>query len=260
MSSHPSSAFKSGMNRVMGTVMGAVFGLAVTQWLPIRQPGLIVLVLTLWVFVCAFNRGSATYGEVAVSAALTVRHGTARALSSCSCYRCLPTPYQHTTHTPPLTHTLSPSQAPIVVVGPVVGSSGAVVRISQVILGTVIYVVVDNLFFPVRAKLLLRAQLCESVRDVLHLCREGLAPFLREVSERKEGPADWLVGWTRLGWASYRVVADTALLPNRQPDPHAGSVVEADINELDAPEKIRSALQKEALFIALATGQCIGMR
>lgn len=31
MSSHPSSAFKSGVNRVMGTVMGAVFGLAVTQ-------------------------------------------------------------------------------------------------------------------------------------------------------------------------------------------------------------------------------------
>lgn len=31
MSSHPSSAFKSGMNRVMGTVMGAIFGLAVTQ-------------------------------------------------------------------------------------------------------------------------------------------------------------------------------------------------------------------------------------
>jgi hypothetical protein len=129
-----------------------------------------------------------------------------------------------------------------VVVGPVVGSSGAVVRISQVILGTVIYVVTDNLFFPVvrastspsvcacvrvcawicpccvscrvvpiprpfvvafkqqnirhlihpnpqtpkqplpqRAKLLLRAQLCESVRDFLHLCREGLATFLREV-------------------------------------------------------------------------------
>lgn len=35
------------------------------------------------------------------------------------------------------------------VVGPVVGSSGALVRISQVILGTVLYVVTDNLFFPV---------------------------------------------------------------------------------------------------------------
>lgn len=102
MSSHPSSAFKSGMNRVMGTVMGAIFGLAVTQvgplvsfsycllirgrprlsprrhtntqqqWAPIHESSLIVLVLTLWVFICAFNRGSATYGEVAVSAALTV--------------------------------------------------------------------------------------------------------------------------------------------------------------------------------------------
>ena len=67
------------------------------------------------------------------------------------------------------------------VVGPVVGSSGAVVRISQVILGTVIYVVTDNLIFPVRAKLLLRAQLCESVRDILHLCRQGLATFIAEV-------------------------------------------------------------------------------
>ncbi len=73
MSSHPSSAFKSGMNRVMGTVMGAIFGMAVTQWCPIHHPALIVLVLTLWVFICDFNRGSATYGEVAVSAALTVR-------------------------------------------------------------------------------------------------------------------------------------------------------------------------------------------
>lgn len=43
------------------------------QWAPIHESSLIVLVLTLWVFICAFNRGSATYGEVAISAALTVR-------------------------------------------------------------------------------------------------------------------------------------------------------------------------------------------
>lgn len=43
------------------------------QWYPIREGSVIVVVLTLWVFVCAFSRGSATYGEVAVSAALTVR-------------------------------------------------------------------------------------------------------------------------------------------------------------------------------------------
>jgi hypothetical protein len=53
-----------------------------SQWCPIHQPALIVLVLTLWVFICAFNRGSATYGEVAVSAALTVRVVPLRV---CSC-------------------------------------------------------------------------------------------------------------------------------------------------------------------------------
>jgi len=138
MSSHPSSAFKSGANRVQGTVLGAVMGMAVTTWAPIHNKALIVLVLTLWVFICAFNRGSPTYGEVAVSAALT---------------------------------------APIVVVGPVIGSSGAVVRISQVILGTVIYVAVDNLIFPTRAKLLLRTELCTAVQKLLGLCKDGLATF-----------------------------------------------------------------------------------
>jgi len=138
MSSHPSSAFKSGANRVQGTVLGAVMGMAVTTWAPIHNKALIVLVLTLWVFICAFNRGSPTYGEVAVSAALT---------------------------------------APIVVVGPVVGSSGAVVRISQVILGTVIYVAVDNLIFPTRAKLLLRTEMVDAVHKLLGLCKDGLATF-----------------------------------------------------------------------------------
>lgn len=37
----------------------------------------------------------------------------------------------------------------------------------------------------------------------------------------------------------------------------AGSLVDAELHELDVPEKIRSALQKEALFIALATGRCV---
>eukprot|EP00624_Nannochloropsis_granulata_P003238 evm.model.NODE_2639_length_36550_cov_21.569138.10 len=149
MSSHPSSAFKSGANRVQGTVLGAVMGMAVTTWAPIHNKALIVLVLTLWVFICAFNRGSPTYGEVAVSAALT---------------------------------------APIVVVGPVIGSSGAVVRISQVILGTVIYVAVDNLIFPTRAKLLLRTEMCTAVQKLLGLCRDGLATF-RVGVEMGRGPS-----------------------------------------------------------------------
>lgn len=103
-----------------------------------------MLVLTLWVFVCAFNRGSATYGEVAVSAALTVRTNVLHRTT---------TGGFGLVHTPPTNKSkpnqTNPQQAPIVVVGPVVGSSGAVVRISQVILGTVIYVITDNLFFPV---------------------------------------------------------------------------------------------------------------
>lgn len=72
MSSHPSSAFRSGANRIQGTVLGAVFGLGVTQWFLIHHPIGILVILTAWVFVCAFNKGSASYGEVAVSAALTV--------------------------------------------------------------------------------------------------------------------------------------------------------------------------------------------
>lgn len=183
MSSHPSSAFKSGANRAQGTVLGAIFGLAVTQWAPIRSPVLIVMVLTLWVFICDFNRGSPTYGEVAVSAALT---------------------------------------APIVVVGPVVGSSGAVVRISQVILGTVIYVALDNLIFPVRAKLLLRAQLVESVQHILRLCQDGLATFL----------------------------VDSSTLRG-----NGGSLLDYDITQQDNTEKIRDGLQKEALYISLASDE-----
>ena len=98
--------------------------------------------MTLWVFICAFNRGSATYGEVAVSAALTVRVD--------GCYNGATTMWAcHKTHHPYSRHTRQHQQAPIVVVGPVVGSSGALVRISQVILGTVIYVITDHLFFPV---------------------------------------------------------------------------------------------------------------
>jgi hypothetical protein len=40
-------------------------------------------------------------------------------------------------------------------------------------------------------------------------------------------------------------------------EPRAGSLVEADIKELDVPEKIRLALGKEALFISLATGASV---
>jgi hypothetical protein len=143
MSSHPSSAFKSGANRVQGTVLGAVMGMAVTTWAPVVNKVAIVFILTAWVFVCAFSRGSRTYGEAATSAGLT---------------------------------------APIIVIGPVVGSSGAVVRISQVILGTVIYVGVDNLIFPTRAKILLRSQLCESVEKLGKLCRDGMAIFQTEIA------------------------------------------------------------------------------
>ncbi len=210
MSSHPSSAFKSGANRIQGTVLGAVMGLAVTTWAPIHDKAVIVLVLTLWVFVCAFNRGSPTYGEVAVSAALT---------------------------------------APIVVVGPVIGSSGAVVRISQVILGTVIYVAVDNLLFPTRAKLLLRTQLCQAVQDLLRLCADGLATFRATTAN------------TRLATTSNGENGSSTYAP---PDatavaiPAADSKAEAAAAEVrmqEGTEAIRQALLKEALYISLATDE-----
>lgn len=107
-----------------------------------------------------------------------------------------------------------------------------------------------------RAKLLLRAQLCESVRDFLHLCREGLATFLREVrSVGSSSRQDVRVAARSIHPPHHDThTTTTNTQPRPQPGPRAGSVVEADINELDVPEKIRSALQKEALFIVLATG------
>lgn len=77
-------------------------------------------------------------------------------------WACHKTHHNHSHHTNHQHH-----QAPIVVVGPVVGSSGALVRISQVILGTVLYVVTDNLFFPV-------------VRAVSRLCPLTALPLSRD--------------------------------------------------------------------------------
>ena len=70
-------------------------------------------------------------------------------------------------------------QAPIIVVGPVVGVNGLVVRTIQVILGTMCYIVVDLLFFPVRAKLKLREEIIGSVTAFLKVWKEGLAVFQR---------------------------------------------------------------------------------
>lgn len=76
MSSHPASSFRSGVNRVLGTVMGATYGMALMEWLKVRDHTAIVLLLTLWVLFCGLHRTSKTYGEAAVSAALTVRRQT----------------------------------------------------------------------------------------------------------------------------------------------------------------------------------------
>ena len=84
------------------------------------------------------------------------------------------------------------------------------------------------------------------MRDFLHLCREGLATFLREVRR--------FSFYFCIKSLAHALQVSRIDKNKRQPDARAGSMVDADINDLDVPEKIRSALQKEALFIALATG------
>jgi hypothetical protein len=76
--------------RVEGTAVGSIYGLAVLEWLGgVTRPVAVVAALTLWVFVCSFCGTSPTQGQAAVIAAMT---------------------------------------APVVLVGPVIGSLGAIAR------------------------------------------------------------------------------------------------------------------------------------
>jgi uncharacterized membrane protein YgaE (UPF0421/DUF939 family) len=56
MSSFVSSSFNSARARIQGTALGAVFGVLITTWIPIRDFIWKMAALSLWVFVCGFNK------------------------------------------------------------------------------------------------------------------------------------------------------------------------------------------------------------
>ena len=147
-SSHPGSSFKGGANRIQGTALGAMFGF-ITDWLNLNSPVAVVVSLTLWTFICCFNGASPDYGPIATVAAVT---------------------------------------AAIILVGPyhVAIGQGALFRVQQTILGIVLYVAIDNLIFPARAKLQLRREVAACIDVFRNLWQETLDLFLQKTTEPVE--------------------------------------------------------------------------
>ena len=52
MSPHPSSSFKSGFNRIQGTVLGSIYGMAILEWCRVKSRLGILISLSIWVFLC----------------------------------------------------------------------------------------------------------------------------------------------------------------------------------------------------------------
>lgn len=65
-----SSSFRSGANRIQGTLLGSIFGFYC--WRFMVDSYYHSVLLSLWVFFCGISKSSVTYGEVMMSAALTV--------------------------------------------------------------------------------------------------------------------------------------------------------------------------------------------
>lgn len=124
LTSHPGSSFRSAWNRIQGTVLGGMAGIAALGWCGLTSPFAIVAFITVWTLFCCFSRRSSVYGEAAVTAALT---------------------------------------APVIMLGPVGGEQGVMLRVEQTVLGCLIYSLIDNLLYPVRAKLDLRRELVASL-------------------------------------------------------------------------------------------------
>lgn len=140
ISSHPGSSFRSACSRVQGTVVGGVAGMGALKWLGAKSPPAQVAVIALWTFACAWHRSSALYGDAAIVAAFTL---------------------------------------PIIMLGPILGEPGAMLRVEQTVLGAVIYAGVDNLCFPVRAKCDLRAELAAAFGTLKELWARSFSIFLQ---------------------------------------------------------------------------------
>jgi len=145
LSPYPSSSFRTGLNRIQGTVFGCVYAMATLDWFEVRHSAWIVIAITLWVFVCNYCRLSPSYGEVSAIAATT---------------------------------------APIIILGPGPVDTRAMQRIEHIILGVVLYVIIDMAIYPVRAKLLLRNDLAASIANFASLWQSTLSIFL----QRKDRP------------------------------------------------------------------------
>ncbi len=113
-------------------------GIAALEWCGLTNPPAIMMFISFWTLVCCFSRRSAVYGETAVVAALT---------------------------------------APIIMLGPVSGEVGAMLRVERTVLGCLIYSLIDNLFWPKRAKLDLRRELVVSLEYFLELWTSAFGVF-----------------------------------------------------------------------------------
>jgi len=147
MTSHPGSSFRSGCNRVQGTVIGGMVGMAALKWLGATSHAEQVAVIAAWTFACAWHRSSALYGDAAVVAAFT---------------------------------------APIIMLGPILGEAGALLRVEQTVFGTFLYAVIDNLFWPKRAKHDLRKELAAALETLQKLWTRSFNIFL----QRKPDPLE----------------------------------------------------------------------
>ena len=142
-----SSSYKSGINRCIGTIVGAVYGFALEKWITFETPIksnwnlYLIIMMAIWVFFCGFNKKDIHYGEIMFTAAMT---------------------------------------SPIMILGPVDGDSGVVVRVQQIIMGTLIYVIIDNLLYPFRAKRELKKVMQISLGSFSLVWNSSLNHFLRQ--------------------------------------------------------------------------------
>lgn len=141
------SSFRSAYNRIQGTVLGGMAGIAAVEWCGFTSPPSIVATITLWTLFCCFSRRSPVYGETAVVAALT---------------------------------------CPIIMMGPISGEEGSMLRVEQTVLGCLIYSFIDNLLYPVRAKIDLRRELVASLDSFRQLLTSAFNVFLERGGDKEE--------------------------------------------------------------------------
>ena len=139
LSPYPSSSFRTGFNRIQGTVFGCMYAMITLDWFGAKDDVAVLISITVWVFLCNYCRMSPSYGETSAVAAIT---------------------------------------APIIILGPGPVDTRAMQRIQQIILGTALYVLIDVSICPVRAKLLLRKDLASSIANFASLWQSTLSIFL----------------------------------------------------------------------------------